>query len=65
MTYEQAVVKIYKDYEELVFNLSEASKNETIDSIKRMSVGQRMEFEQLLINRINRQNSKVKNGRPD
>lgn len=62
MTYEQSVVKIYKDYEELVFNLSEASKNETIASIKAMTVGQRMEFENLLIKRINRQNSKIKNG---
>ncbi len=48
---------MYNDYEEMVFNLSEQSTNETIASIKAMSLGQRMKFQELLIKR-NIKNSK-------
>lgn len=44
-------MKIYNDYEEMVFNLSEQSANETIDSIKRMTVAQRMKFQELITKR--------------
>ncbi len=46
--YEVNVLKIYHDYELLVFTLSEQSENETIESIKNMSVGQRLKFQQLI-----------------
>ena len=42
---------MYNDYEEMVFNLSEQSKNETIQSIKSMSLGQRLKFQQLISKR--------------
>ena len=50
-TYAENALKIYHDYELLVFELSEQSKNETIESIKNMSVGQRIKFQQLITNR--------------
>ena len=59
LSYSQQVVKIYNSYEELVFNLADQSNNETTESIKRMTLGQRMKFQQLLNNRnkaINKQN---------
>jgi len=57
MPYTSQVVKMYNDYEETVFNLSEQSTNETISSIKAMSLGQRMKYQDLIINR-NRKNSR-------
>lgn len=51
MSYGQQVMKIYNDYEGMVFNLSEQSANETIDSIKRMTVAQRMKFQELITKR--------------
>ncbi len=58
--YQNAVLQMYNDYEKLVFNLSEQSKNETIDSIKLMSLGQRLKFQQLITERNRKMN---KNGR--
>jgi hypothetical protein len=58
--YATKVVKMYNDYEETVFNLSEQSANETIKSIKEMSLGQRMKFQELITKR-NLKNQK-KNG---
>ena len=49
ISYAMQVLKLYSDYEEMVFNLSEQSANETIESIKRMSLGQRMKFQELII----------------
>lgn len=48
VVYDTRVLQMYHDYEELVFNLAEQSKNETIESIKNMTVGQRMKFTQLI-----------------
>jgi hypothetical protein len=59
-TYIQGVLKIYEDYEQMVFNISEQSKNETIASIKEMSLGQRMKLQQLI---TKRQRKSVKDGK--
>lgn len=47
-SYDKQALKIYHDYEEIVFNLSEQSANETIESVKRMSLGQRLKFQKLI-----------------
>lgn len=60
MAYTAMVVKIFNDYEELVFNLSEQSANETIESIKNMSHGQRLKLQELLTKR-NQRNQKITN----
>lgn len=49
---------MYDDYEQMVFNLSEQSKSETIESVKNMTVGQRMKFQQLIVKR----NKSIKKG---
>lgn len=60
-TYDEMVLQLYNDYEQTVFNLSEQSKNETIESIKNMSVGQRHQFMKL-ISEKNRRLKSSKNG---
>jgi hypothetical protein len=45
---------MWHNYEEMVFNLSEHSKHETIESIKRMSLGHRMKFAELINKKIER-----------
>ena len=47
---------MWHDYEELVFYLSENSKNETIASIKKMSLGHRMKYAELLNKKMERLN---------
>ncbi len=49
--YIKKALSLWHTYEETVFNLSEQSKNETIESIKRMSLGQRMKFQELIAKR--------------
>lgn len=49
--YAKTALQMYDDYEQMVFNLSEQSKNETVESVKNMTVGQRMKFQQLIIKR--------------
>jgi ABC-type Na+ transport system ATPase subunit NatA len=56
--YADAVMKMFKDYEETVFNLSEQSANETIASIKAMSLGQRLQLQEL----ITKRNQRLKKG---
>lgn len=58
-TYSQNVLRMYNEYEEVVFNLSEQSKNETIESIKRMSLGQRMKYQDLLLKSKNKKTTNV------
>lgn len=58
LPYDSQVMKIYNDYEESVFNLSEQSANETIESIKKMSLGQRLKFQQLISARNKRLNTR-------
>ena len=45
---------MWSDYEEMVFNLSEHSKNETIESVKKMSLGHRMKFAEMINKKIER-----------
>ncbi len=59
-TYQQQVVDMYNDYEAMVFNLSEESSNETIESIKRMTLGDRMKFQQLIVARNRKKNGRQK-----
>ena len=47
LTYQQKVVKLYDDYERVVFYLAKSS-NETTDSIRRKSLGERCKFQTLL-----------------
>ena len=54
LSYSASVLKMYHDYEAMVFNLSEQSKNENIESIKVMTLGQRLKFQQLITERNNR-----------
>lgn len=60
-TYNSAVVKMYNDYEQMVFNLSEQSTNETLESIKNMTLAQRLKFSELIVKRNQRTKSKYKN----
>lgn len=53
--YTSQVVQIYHDYEELVYNLSDHTNNETIRSIKAMSVGERMKLQQLITRKNQKQ----------
>jgi hypothetical protein len=53
-----SVLKIYKDYEETVFSLSEQSANETIASIKSMTLGQRLQLQELITKRNQKLKSK-------
>lgn len=48
MTYQQKVVNLYNDYEEVVYFLAKNS-NESISDIKKMSLGERMKFQQLML----------------
>jgi hypothetical protein len=52
LPYVKQAVDMWHDYEEMVFNLSENSKNETIASIKKMSLGHRMKYAELLAKKI-------------
>jgi hypothetical protein len=56
--YIDAVLRMYKEYEETVFNLSEESANETIASIKAMTLGQRLQLQEL----ITKRNQRLKKG---
>jgi len=56
--YVDSVLKIYKDYEETVFSLSEQSANETIASIKSMTLGQRLQLQELITKRNQKLKSK-------
>jgi len=58
LPYVKQAVDMWHDYEELVFNLSENSKNETIASIKKMTLGHRMKYAELLNKKIERLKSK-------
>lgn len=58
MRYVDSVLKIYKDYEETVFSLSEQSANETIASIKSMTLGQRLQLQELITKRNQKLKSK-------
>lgn len=55
---------MYSDYEEMVFNLSEQSNSETIESIKKMSLGQRLKFQELISKR-NQEKIKQHGGRQE
>jgi hypothetical protein len=54
LPYIKQAVDMWHEYEEMVFNLSENSKNETIESIKKMSLGHRMKYSELLNKKIER-----------
>lgn len=45
LTYSKTVVKMFNDHHFLVFNLSEQSNNETIESVSKMSLGHRLMFQ--------------------
>jgi len=49
---------MYENYEEMVFNISEQSKNETIASIKSMTYGQRMKLQNLITKRLRKNGKK-------
>lgn len=53
-SYANMVVKMYHEYEEAVFNLSEQSANETIDSIKNMTLLGRIQFQKNINRKIER-----------
>ncbi len=59
LSYAQSVFRMYNDKQEEIFNLSEQSKNETIESIGRMSVGQVLKLKELILKR----NERIQNGK--
>lgn len=56
--YPDQVLKIYHNYEEMVFNLSEQTNNETMESIKAMSLGDRLKLQQLITKRNQAKNAR-------
>jgi hypothetical protein len=48
LSYSRAAIKLWEDYQQTVFYLAEESTSETMESIKRMTVLDRMKFQQMI-----------------
>lgn len=55
--YTRKIRKMYNDYEDLVFWLS-MNSNESVDSIKKMKLGERINFQNRLTKHIQEQNKR-------